>query len=117
MVKEVSDKEIREKYVKPPTIEQMLSFINDLDVKYSHFEYYFRLHKGVIKNVKGGFKPLPVKYWPLFYERIVPQYGISYKSINEFIFRQDKKAKKNVPKTVSIPVSDHDNSHPSLSNY
>lgn len=70
--------EVTKKYLKPPTIEQIFSFVEEVGVKYSDFENFYGMHKGVLKNVKCGNKPLPRKDWWIFYERVVPKYGVYY---------------------------------------
>lgn len=84
--------EIKRKYLKEPTIEQILSFIAEVGVSYAHFEYYYGMAEGTIKNVKCGTKKLAIRYWPIFYDRVVPQYGI-YNNFSNPI-------KKSVPKLV-----------------
>lgn len=84
--------QIKKTYLKEPSLDDILSFVNLVGVSYAHFEAYYGMAEGTIKNVKYGSKKLAVRYWPIFYERIVPQYG----SLNNF----KKPIKKSVPKLV-----------------
>lgn len=102
----ISDIEIRLKYLKPPTHEQIFGFIEELGVHTAQFERYYKMPTGILRQVKGGHKPLPVKYWPIFYQRIVPQYGIGY--------QQELKFKKNVTKNVTKPLYTNTESHDRL---
>lgn len=56
------------KYLHPPSIELILSVVKDAGVKPTHFERYFGIAHGTIKNIKAGFKFMPYKHWSLFYE-------------------------------------------------
>lgn len=97
--------EITKVYLKPPTIEQVFSFVEEVGVKYSHFENYYGMHKGILKNVKCGNKNIPKKHWWIFYERIVPQYGI----YNNFKKPKSKSSTKLVPKKVPSQSEEIDN--------
>lgn len=100
----VSDIEIRLKYLKPPSFEQIFGFIDELGVHWAQFERYYKMSTGILRQVKGGYKPLPVKYWPIFYQRIVPQYGIGYQQ--ELNFK--KKVAKNVTDRTYTTTESHD---------
>jgi hypothetical protein len=99
--------EIKKKYLKEPTIEQVLSFIEEVGVSYAHFEYYYGMAEGTIRNFKCGVKKLAVRYWPIFYERIIPKYG----TYNNFSNPVKKSAPKSAPTKVctlnSIIPSSH----------
>lgn len=93
--------EIKQKYLKPPTHEQIFGFIKELGVSQTHFELYFQIPYGIIRQVKCGARPLPVTLWPIFYERIVPQYGLKHIEVVNFPLRQEHPAKPN--KKVKLP--------------
>lgn len=73
-----TEMEIRRKYLKAPTVEEIKSFIKELKVTYSQFEVYYNIPPGTLKQVFIRARKLPVKYWPIIYERIIPTYGLKY---------------------------------------
>lgn len=83
-----TEMEIRRKYLKAPTAQEVKDFLKELDVSYPQFETFYDIPKSLISQVVIGVKPLPVKYWPIIYERIVPTYGVKYT-------KRQKKIKKN----------------------
>lgn len=95
MVAEISKVEIKKKYLKPPGISEIESFIKEVGVPLSQFERYFSIPIGVMQHVKRGARPLPVRFWPVFYERIVPQYGTEFTDKTKF---QTKTTPKPIPK-------------------
>lgn len=72
------EREIKEKYLKAPTLEEVKEFISYLGVTVAQFEVYYGIPKGVVYLVMFGERNLPVKFWPIIYERIVPTYGLKY---------------------------------------
>jgi len=82
--------EIKQKYLKPPSHDEIFSFIDELGVTYTQFERYYSIPYSVIRSIKCGNRHLPVKFWPIIYERIVPQYGIEF-------LRATKNASKSIP--------------------
>lgn len=68
-------REVQQKYLKPPTYEQIFGFIEELGVNMQHFENYYGIASGILRCVKKGYKPLPKKYWHIFFTRTVPTYG------------------------------------------
>ena len=102
---EVKDEEIRLKYLKPPTLQQIKDFVESQNVSYSQFERFYRIPAGVLRQVKMGNRDLPVKFWAIFYERLTPTYGTSFKEINKIVFK-----KKTVTKFVTQLTSDNTNS-------
>lgn len=98
--------EIKQKYLKPPSHEEIFSFISELGVTYTQFERYYSIPYSVIRSIKCGNRHLPVKFWPIIYERIVPQYGIKF-----------QRATKNVSKPItprSIPYQHNNEGHDRL---
>lgn len=84
IVENMSEIEIRKKYLKAPSYDQIFGFIDELGVSYSQFERYYLIPYGVIRHVKRGVRNLPIKFWPIIYERIVPQYGMKYLRVTKF---------------------------------
>lgn len=91
---EVTDVEIRRRYFKPPTLEEIMDFINEQNVSCAQFERFYRIPKGIMKQVRIGNRDLPVKYWPIIYEKAVPKYGTSFKELNKIIFKKTGVTKK-----------------------
>lgn len=87
------ENENRRKYLKPPTIARILKVIEDAGVSFAHFELYYAMTPGTIKNVKGGFKKMPVRYWAIFYD---PK------------FEEGKRGAKVVPTKVPIKINEDD---------
>lgn len=100
--------EIREKYLKPPTHDQIFGFIGELGVSCLQFERYFFIPTGTLRGVSFGNRNLPVKFWPIFYERIVPQYGVKYELAKKEVKNKQKTKRK--PKAIvrQINVQNHD---------
>jgi hypothetical protein len=93
------ESEIKKKYLKQPSVESVIAFIKKLGVSYYQFERFYGMRNGAIKQFKGGFKPLPVKHWPIFYEHIVPQYGVNSKPQKPKAKKKTKKAADSSPQT------------------
>lgn len=83
-------------YLKPPTVEQINSFIKELNVTAAQFENFYSIPKGTIKVVRTGFRKLPPRWWNVVYERIVPTYGSN--NNNKSVYK--KYAKPVVIRTV-----------------
>lgn len=81
--------EIRSKYLKAPSPQEIREFIEKIGVSKSQFERYYDIPSGMMKKCANGHQPLPVKYWPIFYEGKVPSYGLKY---TKKIKKQEKKA-------------------------
>lgn len=64
--------------MKAPTFEQIDNFIKELRVTGAQFERFYNIPKGLIKHIKYGSQKLPVQFWPIIYERLVPVYGVGY---------------------------------------
>lgn len=77
------------KYGKPPTWEQIESLVNEVGLSFYKFELFYSLPVNHLANVKTGKRQLCKSYWHLFYERIIPKYGVSF--IRE----------KSIPKAIS----------------
>lgn len=75
------DIKIREKYLKPPDAKQIKDFITELEVNYSQFERFYDIPKGTIRHVINLRRELPVKFWPIVYEKKVPTYGLKYTKV------------------------------------
>jgi hypothetical protein len=76
----MTDLELRnvKKYLKAPTAEQVIEFVEEVGVSDLQFERFYEMSNETIKNVRRGYRQLPKKYWHFIYEKIVPTYGISY---------------------------------------
>lgn len=70
----------RTKYLKPPTIKQLSSFIKQLGVTDTQFERFFGIPYNMITQVRSGAKNLPAAYWHIVYEKVVPTYGDGFKN-------------------------------------
>lgn len=56
------------KWLNPPTIEQIEAVYKKLNVSGADFERFYGMPKGMIAKVRRGDKPMPAKYWHLFFE-------------------------------------------------
>jgi hypothetical protein len=72
------DIEIKKKYLKSPTIQEIQSFIKEVGVSVIQFERFYNMPKRTLFLTLGGHRALPVKYWPIFYDRIIPAYGAQW---------------------------------------
>lgn len=72
------DYEIKEKYLKAPTLQEIRSFIDEVGVTVIQFERFYNMPKRTLFLTLGGHRALPVKYWPIFYDRIIPAYGAQW---------------------------------------
>ncbi len=72
--------EATQKYLYPPTNEQIFSFVEEVGVSAFAFERYYGIAQDTLKSVKSGWRKLPRKHWGIFYERTIPTYG----SFNNF---------------------------------
>jgi hypothetical protein len=71
----------RDLYPKAPTIEQIESFLKDIDIKPRTYERMVGMRHGTIADVKCGYRPLPLKWWHLIFERVTPTLGVIYESL------------------------------------
>jgi hypothetical protein len=94
--------EIKTKYLKAPSNEEIRGFIKELGVGVIQFERFYNIPKRTLILVLGGHRGLPVKYWPIFYERKVPTYGLNWVKSNK------KKVKSNKKKRVTPNVTGKD---------
>ena len=62
-------------YLRPPTQEQIDNFIHECGVSCYRFESFFGMPRGTIKVARTGYMPMPLKYWHIFYEKVIPTYG------------------------------------------
>lgn len=69
---------IKEKYLKAPTPQQIIDFVKELGTTYMQFEKFYDMPIGTIRLSANGRRGLPVRFWPIIYEKIVPTYGIKY---------------------------------------
>lgn len=95
----IEEENIR-KYGKPPTIQQINSFVEQVGLSLSRFEKFFAIAPACLRNVRYGTRPLPVKYWHIFYERVIPEVGVGYVKAPK-----TRKKRKSPQKPVSISVS------------
>lgn len=72
------DIRIKEKYLKAPSPKEVSDFLKELGTNYSQFERFYDIPEGTIKHVINLRRDLPVKFWPIIYEKKVPLYGIKY---------------------------------------
>lgn len=72
------DIRIKEKYLKAPSPKEVSDFLKELGTNYSQFERFYDIPKGTIRHVINFRRELPVKFWPIVYEKKVPLYGIRY---------------------------------------
>lgn len=94
---------IKKKYSRPPTVEEILSFISEVGLTYAHFEYYYGIASGTIRHVKWGDRSLPTKYWKIFHERIKPdskefldmKYGVT-KSVSKKVTKLSERTKSSI---------------------
>lgn len=70
--------EVKTKYLKEPTWEQIESFVKEVGVSYPHFEAYYGIPFTTLKNVKAGKRSLPCKFWEIILNRIVPERGVGF---------------------------------------
>jgi len=74
----------REKYLKPPTVKQIVEFIDSLDISVSQFERFYGLPSNHIHKVIGGQRNLAAYAWHIIYEKVKPKYGAGFlHEINE----------------------------------
>lgn len=100
----------RMRYLKQPTMEEIDSFIKFCRVSELQFERFFRIAAETIKNVRNGDRPLPAKYWHIFYERKIPIYGSdnelsdnpSIKNTGGILVGETKQDKPLITPTVTI---------------
>ncbi len=69
------EEENRRLYLKAPTIEQIEKFRKKLKVSAAQFERFFGIPRATIRNIRVGGRDLPVKFWNIIYEEVVPTYG------------------------------------------
>ena len=68
----------KRKYAKPPTWEQIESFIEELSINRYAFERFYGIPYHTLTQVKAGTKQLGSAYWHIIYERIKPAYGVGF---------------------------------------
>jgi hypothetical protein len=56
------------KYLKAPTIEQIEAVVAKAGVSDAQFERHYGLYDGCLSHVYMGLKPMPAKYWHLFFD-------------------------------------------------
>ncbi len=100
------EKDNRRRYLQAPNIEQIDEFVSMCKVSYYRFEEFFGLPKGTIKVVKTGYMEMPLKYWHIFYEKVIPTYGVGVSSPTKVPYV--KPAPKIKPKHVIPQVSSDD---------
>jgi hypothetical protein len=76
----MTDLELRnvKKYLKAPTAEQVIEFVEELGVTDVQFERFYQMKPETIKKVRNGYRNLPKKFWHFVYEKIVPTYGTDF---------------------------------------
>lgn len=89
--------ENEKKYVHPPDWETIRKFIKKLKVSMAKFERLYGIPQGIIRSVKAGYKPLPVRYWHIIYDRVPPPMVVKEA---ERLIKKANKA-ENVSKIVS----------------
>lgn len=82
--------EIKKKYLKSPTNDEIRNFIKEVGVGVIQFERFYNIPKRTLVLVLGGHRGLPAKYWPIFYERKIPSYGVGWVKSN----KEQTKSKK-----------------------
>lgn len=72
--------ENEKKYLKPPTLMQIEQFLKELDITTASFERFYGIPLGTIRKIRHGDngRYLPVKFWHIIYEKIVPAYGSGF---------------------------------------
>lgn len=105
---DLSNIEIREKYLKAPSFDEIFSFIDELGVNYSQFERFYSIPHSVIRSIKCGTRQLPVKFWPVIYERIVPQYGIKFQAATKLATKHKRVASKKAFVAQQPDTGNHD---------
>ena len=83
--------ENKSKYKRPPTWDMVQSFADELGMDIMHFERFYGIPYSTLTQVKNGRKPLPIRYWHIFYERVTNKYGAGF--IKEY--EKNKRAKLN----------------------
>jgi hypothetical protein len=91
--------EIKKKYLKSPTNDEIRSFIKEVGVGVIQFERFYNIPKRTLILVLGGHRGLPAKYWPIFYERKIPSYGVGWSKSN------NNDGKPNKVKSVTVNVT------------
>lgn len=91
--------EIKTKYLKAPTNEEIREFIKEVGVGVIQFERFYNIPKRTLILVLGGHRGLPVKYWPIFYERKVPAYGLNW------VKSKKKEVKSKKKRRVTLDVT------------
>lgn len=84
-LKDEIKKENSRKYLKPPTLLQIESFISELGISASAFERFYGVPYGTIRKIRNGYqgRELPMRFWHIIYEKIVPAYGIGFLKITK----------------------------------
>jgi hypothetical protein len=65
----------RKKYLKEPTIDEIMGFVNQVGAPVAAFERFFAIPADTVKKVKNGVRTLPAAYWHIFYDKIIPAYS------------------------------------------
>ncbi len=60
------------KFAKPPTAEQIDNFLKEIDIKQYRYERIVGMRRGTFHDAKIGYRSLPIKYWHLVYNKIIP---------------------------------------------
>lgn len=100
----VDKKKILSTYLHPPTVRMLLAWIEELGVSYAQFERFYGFIEGTIKNIKYKGRAIPVKYWPVIYEK-TPLSEIDKKFIKKYKEEKIVRCKKVAPKKEQPVVS------------
>ena len=99
------EKRIKEKYLKAPSVSEIREYIyDDLGINCAQFERFFDIPETTVKHVLQGRQNLPVKYWPLIYERKVPTYGRKYTKRKEKEKGREKEKKGIISGIIRKPL-------------
>ena len=86
------------KYLKPPSIEQIASFLKEIGITRRRFENYHNLPRGTLTHVWMGRIDLPKSYWHIIYEKIVPTYGEGYTQMSRVKTSKKRVSQKKIKK-------------------
>lgn len=104
-------REAQRKYLRPPTVKQIMEFVNECGVTMTAFERYFEFPNGVLRQVKMGNRDLPAKYWSVIYERVIPVYGTKFSKERHVPRRVTNKLPKKRAKLHQISLIDINKLH------
>lgn len=66
------------KYLKAPSLVEIDAFINELGISDLQFERYYEMTPRTISRIRAQHIQLPRRFWHYVYEKIVPEYAVSY---------------------------------------